>query len=166
LGNNSPSLPNVFAASDASAGMKHSKNCSGESVASAPLDELMAASRPSFNRVIASPPGSGSQSVAVPSRPPPSSYCSQLGGSTTRSANAELLDKLERDLTDQNLGRTTNSSSSHRNASSMLSTSSKGVSLARTTIFLLDHKNNHYQYIIIVITKIIIIVMMYNYNIL
>ncbi|MFN9980835.1 MAG: hypothetical protein ACK53Y_13000, partial [bacterium] len=57
LGNNSPSLPNVFAASDASAGMKHSKNCSGESVASAPLDELMAASRPSFNRVIASPPG-------------------------------------------------------------------------------------------------------------
>jgi hypothetical protein len=39
LGNNSPSLPNVFAASDASAGMKHSKNRSGDSVASAPLDE-------------------------------------------------------------------------------------------------------------------------------
>jgi len=134
LGNNSPSLPNVFAASDASAGMKHSKNRSGDSVASAPLDELMAASRPSLNRVVASPPGRGSRSVAVPSRPSPSSYRSQLGGSTTRSANAQLLDKLERDLRDRNLGgTTTNSSSSHRNASSMFSTSSKGVSSATST---------------------------------
>jgi len=39
LGNNSPSLPNIFAASDASSGIKHSKNRSGDSVASAPLDE-------------------------------------------------------------------------------------------------------------------------------
>ena len=118
----------VFAASDASAGMKHSKNRSGDSVASAPLDELMAASRPSLNRVVGSPPARGSRSVAVPARPSPSSYRSQVGNSTTRIANAQLLDKLERDLRDRNLGTATNSSSSQRNSSSLLiAASSKGV---------------------------------------
>lgn len=96
-------------ASDAT---KDFKNRSGDSVASAPLDQFMSTGRPSSNRAIASPPGRGSRSIAVPSRPSPSSYRSQVG--STRTGNSQLLDKLERELRDRSSG---NNSSNFRNSS-------------------------------------------------
>mmetsp|Transcript_23757 Transcript_23757/g.34040 ORF Transcript_23757/g.34040 Transcript_23757/m.34040 type:complete len:814 (-) Transcript_23757:101-2542(-) len=87
---------------------KDSKDRSGGSVASAPLDHLLSNSRPySSNRVIASPGRVSSRSVAVPSRPSPSSYRSQVGSAIP--GNSRLLDKLERELRDRSIGNTSSS---------------------------------------------------------